>query len=139
MGILKNIISSMNTTKKIILMYLLVTILLVTLICVQVCYDFNSMVNENFSNLLNTSSKFALELIDSKYEGSWNVKEGKLYKGNNLIDENCAIIDEIKEILNGEVTIFLLDTRIATTITKDGKRQIGTKASEQVIEEVIKR
>lgn len=130
----------MSTTKKIVSVYLLVTILLVSFICVKVYCDFKGLVDENFSNLLNTNSKFALEFIDSKYYGNWNIKGDKLYKGDTLINENAAIVDEIKEIINGEVTIFLKDTRIATTIIdEDGKRQIGTKASAQVIEEVIEK
>jgi methyl-accepting chemotaxis protein len=131
-------IFTMNTTKKVILVYLLATILLVSLICGRAYYGFRSLVDENFYNLLNTSSQLALELINFRYEGPWNVRDGKLYKGDILINENFAIVDSIKEIINGEVTIFLGDTRIATTITDEkGKRQIGTKASAQVIEEVI--
>lgn len=129
----------MNTTRRIVLIYLIVTILLVTLICMQVRRDYNSLVNGNFSNLLNTSSKLALKLIDSEYSGPWNIVGEKLYKGNHLIDENFFMIYEIKEIVDGEVTIFKEDTRIATTVTVDGKRQVGTKASPEVIEEVIKK
>jgi methyl-accepting chemotaxis protein len=48
-------------------------------------------------------------------------------------------VDEIKEITNAEVTIFLGDTRLSTTvISEDGSRAVGTKAAEEVSSQVLK-
>lgn len=76
--------------------------------------------------------------IDSKYEGNWEVRDGILYKGNTVINDNEELVDEIAEITGGTVTIFLGDTRITTNVIKDGKRAVGTQAAPEVIETVIK-
>lgn len=81
---------------------------------------------------------FAQEHIDTKLPGAWQVKGDKLFKGNVLINDNASIVDEIKTTTENDVTIFLLDTRVATSV-KDaqGKRAIGTKASNEVVERVL--
>jgi methyl-accepting chemotaxis protein len=53
--------------------------------------------------------------------------------------ENEKIVDEIKALFGGEATLFAEDERINTTITENGKRVIGTKASVAVRERVITR
>jgi len=53
--------------------------------------------------------------------------------------DNEQIVDDIKQVLGDDVTIFLGDTRINTTIVADGRRVVGTKASEAVVERVLKR
>jgi methyl-accepting chemotaxis protein len=52
--------------------------------------------------------------------------------------DNESIVDGVKDILGDDVTIFLGDTRINTTIEKDGQRVVGTKASAAVVEKVLK-
>ena len=81
---------------------------------------------------------FAQEHIDTKLPGAWQVRGDKLFKGNVLINDNASIVDEIKATTENDVTIFLLDTRVATSV-KDaqGKRAIGTKASNEVVERVL--
>lgn len=79
-----------------------------------------------------------LAIIDLKYPGDWNVKEGKLHKGETLIDGNEEIVDRIGELTGGDTaTIFLGDTRVATNVTIDGKRATGTQASEIVKKTVL--
>ncbi len=48
-----------------------------------------------------------------------------------------GFIDQLKKVSGCEYTVFLGDTRINTTITKDGKRQTGTKMSAVVKDTVI--
>jgi len=70
--------------------------------------------------------------------GSWEVKDGKLFKGNILVND-ISNIDQIKEMTNDSITIFLDDVRIATTVRKpDGARATGTKAAEEVANTVLK-
>jgi methyl-accepting chemotaxis protein len=51
--------------------------------------------------------------------------------------DNESIVDSIKELVKTDVTIFQSNTRISTTITKEGNRQIGTQLSEAVTNIVI--
>ena len=83
--------------------------------------------------------KSILEIMEYKYPGDWSVVNGELFKGEEKINNNDKIVDFMGQICKGHVTIFLNDTRIATTVKKaDGQRSTGTKASEKVINEVLK-
>jgi methyl-accepting chemotaxis protein len=81
-----------------------------------------------------------LAIIDGKYPGAWSAKDGKLYKGDTLLNDNYDIVDEIGKITNGDTaTIFLHDTRVTTNVMSNGKRAVGTKVSDVVAEAVLKR
>ena len=80
-----------------------------------------------------------LEIMEYKYPGDWRIENGLLYKGDEQINDAEAIVDYMGNICKGHVTIFQNDTRVATTVTKsDGQRSTGTKASEKVINEVLR-
>ncbi|MFZ5900702.1 MAG: methyl-accepting chemotaxis protein [Bacillota bacterium] len=78
-------------------------------------------------------------LIDARYPGEWSVRDGKLYKGDVVMNENWAVVDEINRLTGDSCTIFLGDTRIATTVKKEGKRAVGTQAAPEVVETVLKK
>ncbi len=62
---------------------------------------------------------------------------GAVTCGHDLSD--TKYIDEIKRTSNCEVTLFDGDTRMNTTLTNEkGERVVGTKASDAVIETVLK-
>ncbi|AEI46340.1 methyl-accepting chemotaxis protein [Paenibacillus mucilaginosus] len=79
-------------------------------------------------------------LLDKVYPGHWSVREGKLYKGETLIDGNYGLIDEFGADTGDTVTIFLGDTRVATNVKKaDGSRAVGTKVSDAVAEVTLRK
>lgn len=74
---------------------------------------------------------------------------GVLY-GGTLLNRNFEIVDKVKDIVYrgeqyvtkdiGTATIFQDDLRISTNVRrKDGERAIGTRVSQEVYEQVIKR
>lgn len=75
-------------------------------------------------------------IVDMTYPGDWTLKDGALYKGSTEMSD--GIVDDLAGLTHGAVTVFAGDTRLATTITKDGKRIEGTKAAAKVIDQVIK-
>lgn len=79
----------------------------------------------------------AHRFVDTKYAGDWAIKDGQLYKGNTLINNNFDLVDEIGKDTDGTITIFQNDTRITTNVEVDGKRAVGTKVSEEVAERVL--
>lgn len=83
--------------------------------------------------------ELAYRYIANKYPGDWAIKEGKLYKGNTLINNNFDIVDEIGNDTRDTVTIFQGDTRVATNVMRDGQRAVGTQVSPQVAEVVLKK
>lgn len=78
------------------------------------------------------------QLIDQAYPGEWKLVDGKLYKGDTLMEGNNEVIDLIGERTGDTVTIFKGDTRVATNVKKNDVRQVGTKVSPQVAEAVLK-
>lgn len=62
---------------------------------------------------------------------------GVVILGMNIFQGN-SFVDKIKQMLGVECTIFDKDTRISTTIIKDGARAVGTKMdNKKVLESVI--
>lgn len=82
-------------------------------------------------------SNLAEALLDSRVPGPWQVREGKLYKGNTLVNEDFPFVNEVAQQTGDTCSIFLGDTRIATTVTREGKRVIGTKVSAEVAQVVL--
>jgi methyl-accepting chemotaxis protein len=69
---------------------------------------------------------------------SYDEKDG-FKKGNLKISNNTDVFDDIKKTTNVDSTIFYGDTRVATTVKKDdGTRFVGTKATDQIIQKVLK-
>ncbi len=96
------------------------------------------MIFDDSTEELQNYSNMGLRLLDRAYEGSWSVIDGKLYKGDTIINENNDIIDEFIGDTHLIATIFQNDTRVATNVrNEDGNRMIGTQASETVIEQVM--
>lgn len=78
------------------------------------------------------------DYIDQRLPGEWRVEGDVLYKGDTQINENIDLVDDIGEMMQGTVTIFLDDTRVTTNvIDEQGNRAIGTQASDEVIQTVL--
>lgn len=81
------------------------------------------------------------DIFEVGNEGEYRLdSDGNLWKGDTLnISQAYDIVDNIKANTGMEVTIFWGDTRILTSIVDDaGTRQVGTKASDTVINAVLK-
>lgn len=76
--------------------------------------------------------------IDDVILGNWEVKNDKLYKGETQINGNEDIVDLLGKKTGDTVTIFQGDTRVATNVMKDGERAVGTQASAEVTDAVLK-
>lgn len=79
------------------------------------------------------------EILNSRYEGNWNLKDGVLHKGEHNIEEEKELLDELSKIFDGQITIFNGDTRVTTTMRDvSGARRVGSKASPFIVQKVIK-
>lgn len=91
--------------------------------------DIKILAGENLLKNFN----LAQNVIDAEFPGEWEMINGKLHKGDQVIHEQLEIVDKIAGLTKGTVTIFQGDTRIATNVTKeDGTKAVGTKVAEQV-------
>ena len=80
-----------------------------------------------------------VEIMEYRHPGEWQLVDNELYKGELKINGNVDVVDYLGKVCDGHVTFFLNDTRVATTVTdKSGERGVGTKASEVVVNDVLK-
>ena len=115
------------------------SIMLLTIILIALSYaQINSMFKNNLLMQLTSNMSLAKEYIEVKYSGAWNIKDGKLYKGSKLINDDIDIVDSIKNKTGNEFSILLNDTRVSTTVITDGKRAVGAKVSDSFLDMVKK-
>ena len=82
----------------------------------------------------------SMEIVDLSYPGEWHLESGKLFKGQESINNNTALIDRLATLTGNSITIFQGGTRIATTyLNNDGSRAVGTRVSAQVAEKVLQK
>ena len=99
--------------------------------------------NSGFNSALQTQAvlnvKLIFENMDVRYPGDWSLQDGKLYKGDHRFGDNQVVADKLGEICQGHVTFFAEDVSISTNLKKaNGERNVGTKASAEVADIVIK-
>jgi methyl-accepting chemotaxis protein len=118
------------------LLSLMITTILILIIAVNIIiyFQFSSYIT---NNMLRTNINLSMQLLEQEYQGDWRLEGDKLFKGNKLFNEDFQLVDNIKKLANVECTVFAGDTRIATTITENGNRAVGTKAQSNVVDMVI--
>ncbi|MDQ7095117.1 cache domain-containing protein [Desulfosporosinus sp. PR] len=78
------------------------------------------------------------EIMDKTFPGPWHEQNGELYKGPAKISLNNQFVDHLSLLTGDTVTIFLGDTRVATTVRGSSEeRAIGTKVSANVAQTVL--
>lgn len=82
-----------------------------------------------------TAASYSYDEVD---EGEYKLVGEELYKGTYNVTENIAVLDKIAQENDAVLTIFLGDTRRATTIKNDaGSRIVGTTADSQISAQVL--
>jgi methyl-accepting chemotaxis protein len=122
--------------KKLIVPY----VVLMSIFSVSV-YFFVSLeiINPLILDKLAADQALGYSLLDGKYPGDWSVRDEKLYKGEQMIEGETTVVDEIKKSTNSVATIFRGNTRVATCVLKDdGSRAVGTKVAPEVEAAVLK-
>lgn len=77
-------------------------------------------------------------LLDETYPGDYTERDGQLYKGEILLNNDTAFVDEVKGLSDYYVTIFHNNIRISTNIIDEsGARGIGTTATDEVTNAVL--
>jgi methyl-accepting chemotaxis protein len=123
---------------RLVFIFVIITFFSTSAIGYYAVYNMQEKVISASREKLRSDLTVAKAHFNNRVPGAWAVKNGKLFKGNILVND-IMIIDEIKEMTKDDVTIFLDDVRVATTVRKpDGTRVTGTKAAEQVSNTVLK-
>lgn len=130
----------MKLRSKLILMSVLpITVLAAVVIIVSIKLIPSRMRAEVKEGLAATCASVA-DLFDNCAEGDYTQNEsGEILKGSRVLSTNEKMLDSIRESSQYDVTLFYGDTRIITTILDDSKKRlVGTKASDAVIDKVLK-
>lgn len=124
---------------KINLMFLTILLIFAVSVGISVNDNVRDGIKEFAVEKTKSDLNIAYRYIDETIIGEWHIKDGKLYKGSTLMNDNFEIVDKIGSDTGGTITIFQGDTRIATNvILENGDRAVGTKVSEVVAEAVLK-
>ena len=99
----------------------------------------NEVVTGSIENGLRGAAFSVSDTLGCADEGSYQLVEDKLYKGEFNISDATQIADNIKAASDMDVTVFYGDTRYMTSVLDaQGNRVIGTQAGETVINTVLK-
>ena len=94
---------------------------------------------ESAQQKLKSDLSLAKELLNRMHPGEWQLKDGKLYKGEALINDSTDFVDLVGDKTGDTVTVFQENTRVSTNVkSKEGTRAVGTTISEKVGAAVLK-
>ena len=130
----------MKIKGKLVLAFILIVSIISMSTFAVIYININKIAYANYEKTVTTTSKLGYIFLDTKYLGKWKISDEKLYKGDMKISDNNQIVDSIKnESGVNIISIFLGDTRVATNaVDESGNRAIGTKASNEIVELVLK-
>ncbi|MBD3109770.1 cache domain-containing protein [Bacillus sp. AGMB 02131] len=95
---------------------------------------------ETANHKVRGDSALGMAVINERYPGQWKIKDGQLYKGDQLMNNNFKIVDEIGDMTGSNVTIFMGNTRVATNVKlEDNSRAVGTTVSTAIEKAVIEK
>lgn len=100
----------------------------------------NGIYDESYAGM-EAAALAVKDIFEVGNDGEYQLDEnGDLWKGKTLnISRSVEIVDHIKDTTGMDVTVFWGDTRILTSIkSENGERQINTKASDVVVQKVLK-
>ena len=70
----------------------------------------------------------------------WSIRDGKIYKGDTVMNGNFTLVDQIGSLTGDTVTIFQGDTRVSTNVKNaQGDRAVGTTASAKVVDTTLEK
>lgn len=125
---------------QLVMLCVLPMVIMVACITVYAISTMRGMVHDTTMEGLQNLCQSVYAAYDALDSGAYRMEGDALFKGDYNITENGDIIDSFVEGSTADVTIFYGDTRRATSLRdKDtGERILGTKASDAVIQTVLK-
>lgn len=99
--------------------------------------DASAYIGNSFNGFIKDEANLTLYYVSARsVENLMGENIGASVVGVDMSDPSC--VDSIKEIIGAEVTIFLGDTRLNTTVVSDdGQRAVGTQMSDKVKKTVL--
>ena len=129
----------MKLRAKIVLLALLPAFLVSIVHYISSTYQLEKGTTEEAYEGMHATAVMASTVLDSIGNGTYQVKDDILYKGDINLSQDEGFLDNLKEKSGYDATLFFGDTRYLTTLTDEkGNRQLNTKASDALINEVLK-
>lgn len=129
----------MKLRAKIVLLALLPAFLVSIVHYISSTYQLEKGTTEEAYEGMHATAVMASTVLDSIGNGTYQVKDDNLYKGDINLSQDEGFLDNLKEKSGYDATLFFGDTRYLTTLTDEkGNRQLNTKASDALINEVLK-
>ena len=129
----------MNMQKKTILFFSVCIIVVCFLVAFIAYRNAVSGFEESLEDQVHDEGVLFSDLIEGSYPGEWTIKGDSLYKGNAQVNGKTSFIDDLSQRTGSAFTIFLGDTRVTTTVKNEkGERAVGTKASAEIADRVLK-
>lgn len=98
----------------------------------------NEVINASHEKL-RSDLQLGKAYLSERIPGEWSIKDGSLYKGNEKLNDNFTVIDEIGLMTGDTVTVFQGNKRVTTNVKKDdGSRAVGTTVAENIEQVVLK-
>lgn len=95
----------------------------------------SNSIEEGVLKELHTNTNFYNYVMDTRYEGNYEIVDGELTK-DGVVLKSVHVLDALKADTGYHYTLFQGDERIVTTIRTEPSI-LGTKADEEVIAQVI--
>ena len=128
---------NLNIRGKVILLLVISILIFLVASSIIVGNIITEVIEEQIMDRVRTNLNAGYEMLDNKYPGEWEIRNGDLYKGDIKVDGNYELVDYVESNLENQVTIFKNDTRVSTSIRQDGERVVGTTVSDEVKAEVL--
>lgn len=132
--------------RKVGIMSELLTMIIVPMLILEVIIT--SLAINSMSSMVKRQALDGLQLLCTSVYAAFEAKDSgdlvldgeRLFKGSYCISEHQNVVDSFVEGSDADVTVFYGDTRRATSLRdiNTGSRILGTKASDEVIEHVLK-
>lgn len=128
-----------NLTVKILACVMMPIVVLVIFATLAISNVGTLMADELQEDHLSTSNYAIQEVLKLVSQEDFSLQGEELYKGEVNLTTDTEWIDLFKEDADVDITIFVGNTRRATSIVgSDGKRILGTKMSDEVYQKIIK-
>lgn len=124
------------TFKMLLIVGLAMLVLYASMLITSIVNSDNST-KKIYSEKLTSIAISVMESYEHMIEGDYSLKDGVVYKGDTALTDE--LLDKIHESDGVHMTIFYGDTRYLTSIKdSNGNKIVGTKASDEVIDSVLK-
>jgi methyl-accepting chemotaxis protein len=127
----------MKLSFKLILLNIVTNVVLASILVGITTHNLSEEMDHQAQISQEKSMKVAWRVLREK-SNDFKVKDGLMMNDTEIINNNFAVVDSIKEIVGGTATIFLGDTRISTNVLKpDGSRAIGTQLAKGKVYDTV--